>query len=371
MVGNIETTETGTLCHKDEVLFEMSQSDKLNDKLSSSVLCDESMHHACEVEVFENNDNVDKIDVLDLLQTYEKVFIEKVDIEKTLRETTEKLNVCNIELNNKENNMTALLGDNEYLRTENIKIKNEMKQIKTNYVISDFEGEMNYTKVNKELDDHREDFSQFRKFIYDEITCIKNKLNADYGLSTSNEKSNDCIDVDSHNLQLQVTKLKGECLKKDKIIDIITQNHTVINKEKTSESYDKNIQLYNRYTQLPTEECVRSKESNLNCRYPNDKLSPEWKTINQKKVKSKSLNSDIHFNKSLLTPNRYEALYQPADPNTEVNDDNPDSRNWNNAFKSQETVGKKIHASHVRPDVVINHHPENDIKIFNKAGMVS
>ena len=61
--------------------------------------------------------------------------------------------------------MTALLGDNQYLRTENIKIKNEMKQIKTNYEISNFEDEMNYTKVNKELGDHREDFSQFRKFM--------------------------------------------------------------------------------------------------------------------------------------------------------------------------------------------------------------
>ena len=103
MAGNIETTETVTVCNKDEVLSEMPPSDKLNDEHSSSVLVDESVHHAYdEVEVIENNANVGKIDVLDLLQTYENVFSEKVDIEKTLRETTKKLNVCNIELNNKE-----------------------------------------------------------------------------------------------------------------------------------------------------------------------------------------------------------------------------------------------------------------------------
>ena len=120
-------------------------------------------------------------------ETYERVKCEKITIEILLKETVENLNAMKREIASKDRKISSMVEDNGYLRTENQKLKNKLKVINvigcnveeghadTNETSSDTIQESEFCiKTYRELNDLRQEFSDFRKYMGELISVVKN-----------------------------------------------------------------------------------------------------------------------------------------------------------------------------------------------------
>ena len=171
---------------------------------------DDSCHTEMEDDLEESLDKVDNweadqnecqreventtIDILDLLKTFEDMYQEKRGVEQLLKETLEVLRQRNIDLETRNEKIAVMTEDNIYLRTENIQLKNDIKQMKVNndvcnngdIIDESCKGEesKSYIKLSQELHNLHGEFSNFRKFMYKELTYIKSNINGNETSST-------------------------------------------------------------------------------------------------------------------------------------------------------------------------------------------
>ena len=103
------------------------------DETFNDSLADISMSSSMNNSSFDDTVNdtlpgeMSSIDTRDLLITYEKLYNEKIQIEKHLKKAVEVIESKDTELENKERKLSVMLDDNLYLRTKKQKLKNEMK----------------------------------------------------------------------------------------------------------------------------------------------------------------------------------------------------------------------------------------------------
>ena len=176
----------------DEVETEEKVSFKLSevmDEYSHVVLEDISKHSSenCTINDDEVNgsktldsdgeNEYSEIDVDDLLKTYWQLYDEKQSIEKQLQAALQTIE-------GKERRLSIMLEDNEFIRNENQKLKNERKQWKQDKSASVLEHcnvsdtvesdvSLKLKTSTEELNCLREELAEFRKFVYDELTYIK------------------------------------------------------------------------------------------------------------------------------------------------------------------------------------------------------
>ena len=187
-----------TILVEESILEEVEDHDlnEIMDMYSCVVLEDETDNSKQE---FDDS----KIDTQDLLKTYASLYMEKMSIEKLLKETVESLNTKNSELITKDRKLSILLEDNVYLRTENQKLKNKLKAINQHadlQVMCDGKDESNSDnddnlfpnlcdtveenefcrKTYKELNDLREELAEFKIFMYNELR---------HGVETSSQET--------------------------------------------------------------------------------------------------------------------------------------------------------------------------------------
>ena len=121
------------------------------------------------------------IDPHDLLITYEQLYNEKIQIEKLLKKAEDVIKLKDAELENSERRLTINLDDNLYLRTENQKLKNQIKLMKQNSVSESFSDASRNDplckKMVKEVNNLHEELSDFRKYVYNELFVIKGFCN--------------------------------------------------------------------------------------------------------------------------------------------------------------------------------------------------
>ena len=112
---------------------------------TNSTLDKGSQTHVAETISNENDQNEElgesRVDMIDMMVTYNKMFDEKCVVENTLRQVTKKVETLESEIEEKERKLSVILEDNLYLRDENEKIKNEIRQIKSNSDDQVFESE--------------------------------------------------------------------------------------------------------------------------------------------------------------------------------------------------------------------------------------
>ena len=114
------------------------------------------------------------IDTLDLMHTYEVVFKEKNTAEKAVIELTKELNIYRSQLAEVEEKFAVQSEDINYLRTENTKVKNELKQIKMNDTSNikevEYQQDIIITEdfVN-EFNIFRRDYSDFKKYVWNQL----------------------------------------------------------------------------------------------------------------------------------------------------------------------------------------------------------
>ena len=194
LVDNSYVTDSVCLGNTNETIAEYSVlrtvlEDKIDDDHVALEDKSDNKSHFDDLSADEMDDS--KVEILELMKTYEKIYQEKLDTERSLKNALESLNLCGVELAQRGEKLKTMSDDNQYLRTENTKLKNELKQIKENHaqlIDSDYEIEMqsiNGSNGNKELNDLREDFNSFRFFMYREIDFIKGKINGDPARKTS------------------------------------------------------------------------------------------------------------------------------------------------------------------------------------------
>ena len=82
---------------------------------------EECLHSGCDES---------KIDTVDLLRTYNKLYTEKVNIDKELREVLMLLHTKEAELADKSRRISVVLDDNIFLRTKNQILRNKLKVVK-------------------------------------------------------------------------------------------------------------------------------------------------------------------------------------------------------------------------------------------------
>ena len=165
------------------------------DEYSSIVLEDRSNDEQLFVAVPDMNQS---IDIQDLLNTYAILFNEKKEVDKLLKEAVEARNE---EVAAKDWKITVMQEDLEYLRTENKKLKSELKVNKQNQnvtlardeeesvsVISESIADEDFcVKTSKELNDLREDMTNFRKYMYKELSVLKGCYEDSSSSSSSDE----------------------------------------------------------------------------------------------------------------------------------------------------------------------------------------
>ena len=100
--------------------------------------------------------------------------------------------------------------DNGNLRTENVKLKNEIKQQKMNSYPDNEDENVCNIRLTKELHDMRREFTSFRKFIYDEISGIKNAR-----ISSS---SSDGSVISSHEGDINTNLNEDRCVGNDHLM---------------------------------------------------------------------------------------------------------------------------------------------------------
>jgi hypothetical protein len=144
-----------------------------------------------------------KIDAMDLLKTYKQVYAENIEVKKLLAEALENLQQKNNVVQDMEKRIVILSEDGSFLRTENAKLKNELKVFKQKSLGSETEGcmfnmsesreETEFSKKTyKELNDLREELSEFRKYMYNEILIVKGCVNrSNVSSDTSSDASSD------------------------------------------------------------------------------------------------------------------------------------------------------------------------------------
>ena len=181
------------------------------------------------VDVVNIDDKMDdnKIDMIEYGKTYEIMYHEKLEAEKNLSETPKKLEQMELELGKHAEKVDMALKDNEYLRNENTRIKNEnkfMAQMNDNYnystscsesdssqctsgsvsesVASSYEEPAEYcVNTNQEISNLRDDFSRFSKFIYEELAMLKDgagiqaKKNEDIDTTVATEDTEEADDI--------------------------------------------------------------------------------------------------------------------------------------------------------------------------------
>ena len=129
-----------------------------------------------------NTDDIDDdsdINVMEMMKTYEKLYEEKQESDKKLMNVIEVVKLCKEELAINEEKLCITRADNQYLRTENTRLKNQLKEIKANSEceMQDIKEDVECcTQTVRELSDLRNDFSNFRKFVYDEISLLKGNV---------------------------------------------------------------------------------------------------------------------------------------------------------------------------------------------------
>ena len=175
----------------------------------SSIISDRSILSNPDDEVIKDNTthnvfNESKFNIDDLLQTYGKLYSEKLDIENILKETVEKMKIRNNQLFQMEEKLHTIQEDNEYLRTENTKIKNQMKQMNENNF--DNVAEVTATievcnpefhaKILQEFHNLHRELAEFRKLMYNEIDLLKaNKIDSATSNTSGSSSSTSCKDL--------------------------------------------------------------------------------------------------------------------------------------------------------------------------------
>ena len=159
-----------------------------------------------ENELQENNNIIE-----DLLKSCEQLKQEKLDAEKELNECSLILKTCKSELAERDRRFIVMGEDNGNLRTENVKLKNEIKQQKMNSYPDNEDENICNIKLTKELDDLHREFTSFRKFIYDEISGIKNTR-----ISSS---SSDGSVISSHEGDTNTNLNEDRCVGNDNLMD--------------------------------------------------------------------------------------------------------------------------------------------------------